>query len=364
MGYISYPRSAGERLDQQRVQGILRLIEALSGIATLSTLSDILSLINLIDWHNLPPHIKAKLLALLRNELYSKLDPQVTQVPQEQQSYRRNIQALNSKMVEIGLSLVANTSSPLHERLNSTGVFDFRVAQSRAFRADLTQLLIDSSGLILTVVNSDQEAIENKGAALINAIHEHPYDAGVLHESYISGKNSTFNSCVLDGVTELLPGSRGSWNKALNKQLMSNHKYRVGNHLYETDEAGRVNRVSGELNLITRDRNTYQQRKSGKEEGIKDGLVDDDGGHLVASIFDGAGEQINYAPMNSNLNRSAWKKMENTWAEAIKGPPPKEVKIDIQAIYDDGDKRPSKFLVKYTIDGEPFKSRFKNKPGG
>jgi len=133
---------------------------------------------------------------------------------------------------------------------------------------------------------------------------------------------------VSETVTELLPGKKGSWNKALNGELKPNHKYKVGGKLYETDELGRVHRITGELNLNTRDRNTYQQTKSAKEAGIKEGLADDDGGHLIASIFDGAGEQINYAPMNSNLNRGAWKKMENKWAEALKAEPPKEVKVD------------------------------------
>jgi len=134
--------------------------------------------------------------------------------------------------------------------------------------------------------------------------------------------------------------------------------------LYETDELGRVNRVSGELHLSMRDRNTYQQAKSAKEAGIKDGLADDDGGHLIASIFDGAGEQINYAPMNSNLNRGAWKKMENGWAEALKAKPPKEVKVDIQPVYEGDGKRPVAFDVFYEIDGvEKFKS-FTNAAGG
>nr|WP_242617081.1 DNA/RNA non-specific endonuclease [Vibrio vulnificus] len=68
--------------------------------------------------------------------------------------------------------------------------------------------------------------------------------------------------------------------------------------------------VSGKLELNKVDRNTYQQSKAGKTDGIKDGLVDDKGGHLIASIFKGPGEQINYAAMNGNLNKGAWKRME------------------------------------------------------
>ncbi|HFQ4917049.1 TPA: DNA/RNA non-specific endonuclease, partial [Vibrio vulnificus] len=54
-------------------------------------------------------------------------------------------------------------------------------------------------------------------------------------------------------------------------------------HSYKTDELGRVKSVSGKLELNKVDRNTYQQSKAGKTDGIKDGLVDDEGGHLIAS---------------------------------------------------------------------------------
>ena len=413
MGYISYPRSAGVRLDPQRVHAVIRLIEGIADIVMPSTLDGILTLVNQIGWHNLPPGIKAKLLALMRNQLYPKLEPQITATPQEQQSYRSNIQALNSKMVDIGLSLNHDTLRPIHERLNETGAFDFRVAQPIESKVVTAPLLIDSNGMILRLVAEPQEVNENQGQAIIHAIHTYPNDADVLLQSYLSGKYSALECIhadyrfetsnadgsknttltgdasdaakILDGkvddavesvvksfvpneaqddIIELSPGSKGSWTKALNGKLEPNHKYKVGDHLYETDELGRVNRVSGKLDLTTRDRNTYQQGKSAKENGIKDGLIDDDGGHLVASIFDGAGEQINYAPMNSNLNRSAWKRMENTWGKALKIPPPKEVKIDIKPIYEGASKRPEAFKVRYWINGKKKTKFFKNEPGG
>ena len=168
----------------------------------------------------------------------------------------------------------------------------------------------------------------------------------------------------LDDVIKLDPGKKGGWNKALNGKLQPNSKYEVGNYTYGTDELGRVNSVSGKLNLSKADRNTYQQTKAGKLDGLKDGLDDDEGGHLIASIFNGPGEQINYAAMDGNLNKGAWKSMENEWAKALKGKPPKEVEINIQAIYKGESKRPSKFVVEYKIDGELDTVIFKNKPGG
>jgi len=166
----------------------------------------------------------------------------------------------------------------------------------------------------------------------------------------------------LDTIT-LDPGKKGSWNKKLNKDLNPNSNYKVGNYTYKTDELGRVKGVSGKLDLSKVDRNTYQQGKAGKLDGIKDGLTDDEGGHLIASIFKGPGEQINYAAMDGNLNKGAWKRMENNWAKALKGDPPKKVEVNIRAFYDGENKRPSKFIVDYMIDDEPFKSTFKNKSG-
>ncbi|EHA1124186.1 hypothetical protein FG475_03510 [Vibrio navarrensis] len=87
-------------------------------------------------------------------------------------------------------------------------------------------------------------------------------------------------------------------------------------------------------------------------------------GHLIASIFKGPGEQINYAAMNGNLNKGAWKRMENEWAKALKGNPPKSVEVEITLVYDEGAKRAKKFVIDYVVDGVPDTVIFKNKLGG
>ncbi|WP_255200308.1 DNA/RNA non-specific endonuclease [Vibrio vulnificus] len=163
---------------------------------------------------------------------------------------------------------------------------------------------------------------------------------------------------------ELDQGSKGGWNKALNGKLEANATYKVGSYSYKTDELGRVKSVSGKLELNKVDRNTYQQSKAGKTDGIKDGLVDDEGGHLIASIFKGPGEQINYAAMNGNLNKGAWKRMENKWAEALSGNPPKEVKVEINSIFKGESKRPTAFEIIYEIDGKKVKRFLRIMPNG
>lgn len=160
-----------------------------------------------------------------------------------------------------------------------------------------------------------------------------------------------------DEIIKETSGKKGNWNKALNNELEPNKIYKVDDYSYFTDEAGRVNKVSGELKLETKDRNIYQQ---GKAVEMKDGIIgEDQGGHIIARIFNGPGEQINYIPQNAKLNNGEWKSMENTWKKALSEG--KKVEVDIQIIYDSNSKRPKRFLVEYKISNEPTVQRiFKN----
>ena len=138
-----------------------------------------------------------------------------------------------------------------------------------------------------------------------------------------------------------------------------NHTYKVDNDkVYTTDDIGRVKEIDANLTLNTKDRNTYQQCKTGKCGG----KTDDDGGHLIASIFNGPGEKLNLIPQNSNLNRGAWKNMEKEWAKALKEG--KEVKVNIKPVYTGNSSRPDSFKVSYSIDGKIKDEIFNNAIGG
>lgn len=157
---------------------------------------------------------------------------------------------------------------------------------------------------------------------------------------------------------EISSGNKGSWTKELNKPE-PNTIYKVdGNKAYQTDSLGRVERVESNLSLTKNDRNTYQQCVAGKC-----GASGDEGGHLIASIFNGPGERLNLLPMNGNLNKGAWKAMENSWASALKQGQTVGVKID--PVYSGSSVRPDRFTVRYSIDGgRPVIIDFKNSPGG
>ena len=84
------------------------------------------------------------------------------------------------------------------------------------------------------------------------------------------------------------------------KTLRTNVEYETGEgYKYITDTKGRISKVEANLELGKADRNSYAQRVVGRE----DRLPNDDGGHLIASIFNGSGNLDNLVPMNSTLNR-------------------------------------------------------------
>ncbi|WP_244862022.1 DNA/RNA non-specific endonuclease [Siminovitchia terrae] len=120
-----------------------------------------------------------------------------------------------------------------------------------------------------------------------------------------------------------------------------------------------MNSAEGTLKLGDGKRNNYAQKVVGREYR----KPDDEGGHLIASIFKGSGNLDNLVPMNGNLNKGEWKKLENTWANALKQGD--GVKVKITPNYKGNSQRPESFNIKYKIGDDEWEiRRFDNVPGG
>lgn len=122
--------------------------------------------------------------------------------------------------------------------------------------------------------------------------------------------------------------------------------------------------MEGVLQKGVAKRNEYAQQNVGKGDGRRDGtegLGKDDGGHLIASIFMGSGDIDNLVPMDSNLNRGAWRSMEKLWQDTLSESDDNKVEVNIEAIYEDDTKRPTKFEVFYRINnGKWVKETYPN----
>ena len=205
------------------------------------------------------------------------------------------------------------------------------------------------------------------------------------------------------------PGdSTRGWNAELNQvPLVPNAKYLVGQHLYETDDQGRVARTRGVLTLNKHERNEDEQTKSVR---LKDGRPNpafvpdpradhqkkrnlngvanpnyvkdprrqlerreyiDDGGHLYGAQFDGAGEQINYVAQDMDQNQPRkqtdnWYELEKRWAEELRKPNPPNVYVEQTVRYpkvsngapSSASKRPQELQAKYWINEKYKKESF------
>lgn len=164
---------------------------------------------------------------------------------------------------------------------------------------------------------------------------------------------ATRERIVMDG------GSKGDWPAELNaRNLKPDTDYVVNGYTYKTDSAGRVTEVEGRLDLKTADRNSYQQSISGRA----DRLPDDQGGHLIASIFNGPGDRVNLVPMDGNFNMGPYRDLERTLQNALNEGKTVDMRVDV--IYQGDGGRPSKFVIDYSIDGAPETKVFRNQPGG
>lgn len=94
-----------------------------------------------------------------------------------------------------------------------------------------------------------------------------------------------------------------------NKNLFDENK--PGEYQYSEGQYGKT--AQGQLVLQKGERNLYAQRQAGGN----DRLVNDDGGHLIGTRFNGSGKLENIDAQNSNLNRGSYKAYENQLAEQV-----------------------------------------------
>lgn len=142
-------------------------------------------------------------------------------------------------------------------------------------------------------------------------------------------------------------------------ELKPNNDYYSGSdpshaqYKYHTDDAGRIESVSGKLERFDGTRNSYAQSHVGRDDRITTkthpDMDPDDGGHLIATIFNGDGNLDNLVPMNRNLNRGPWESMERDWAELLGKN--YDVEVSISVVYPNGSNslRPERFIIETVV---------------
>lgn len=259
--------------------------------------------------------------------------------------------------------ILAKKLSNVAKQVGKTAI---HFAKNKTF-GKVIRLVKNSSGVIEKQwVRATVKVVKEGRERLTKFVH-HSFKSSIEKTNGISKKLNDLSSSK--NIVHAPKGSKNiGWNEGLNETLKPNTLHHIGDHqYYKTDKLGRVDNVTAKLESKITGRNVDQQvrsvyQKDGNWSGkMPDGRAapKDDGGHLIANVLGGAGEQINYVPMLRNLNRGAYKKMENTLVKAAKKG--KEVCMDIKLIYKGSSKRPDKLIVHYTIDGVAYKRIFSNK---
>lgn len=137
------------------------------------------------------------------------------------------------------------------------------------------------------------------------------------------------------------------------EELQQETIYQKNDYEFKTDGEGRPALVSAKLELEEGQRSP-EQTKIGKM-----GKPTDEGGHLIATRFDGPPDAFNVVPQDAHLNRGDWKEMENEWADHIEEG--RDVKVLVKPLYDDKSIRPARFDVVYQVDDQIYQKSFVNK---
>ena len=175
------------------------------------------------------------------------------------------------------------------------------------------------------------------------------------------------------GVASGKRGVKGSWDTELENpkpntvyEVTSIHNGQPAKYIYETDELGRTIRVKGKLQLSSIEKNKERDKlhRNDKTQSAYGGPDPEyDGGHLIATLFQGPAEKINLVPQLKEQNRyGPWRKMESKWAKKLKKDKSAEIYIAINIVYDNAENAPELFVVDSVINGKVQKTlRFSNR---
>lgn len=142
-------------------------------------------------------------------------------------------------------------------------------------------------------------------------------------------------------------------------ELEPDTTYELNDNTYTTDEQGRIIRCEAHPERTPENpRDVNAQLQAGGE----DRRPSDQGGHIVGRDLSGDGGAGNLVAMDSRINQSDYKRMENDIKEALDES--KDVTVTTDISYSGDSKRPDSITVTVTADGDKTVYKFDNNLDG
>lgn len=142
-------------------------------------------------------------------------------------------------------------------------------------------------------------------------------------------------------------------------KLLPNSTYELNGNIYATDDKGRI--ISCDANPARTPENP-RDNKAQQEAGGEDRKPTDQGGHIVGRDLNGDGGIGNLLAMDSKINQSDYKRMENDIKDALDEG--KDVTMHTDVTYEGDSSRPDSITVIINAAGEKTVYKFDNNIDG
>ena len=209
---------------------------------------------------------------------------------------------LENNLQIASMSFVQNLGNYTENYSNDsgTGTFSIYVKQLYNKEIEVTSDKTTANPSIIETTNTPEETVqEAKREAVVSSVLPLKRKSPKITDKLAKGNKMPDNN-----ITVVKYGEQFT-KDGRRKVLKPNVQYTTPEgYTYKTDKLGRIASCEGTLEKGLAKRKPYAQKTVGRE----DRLDDDEGGHLIASIFKGSGDIDNLVPMNANLNKGEWKK--------------------------------------------------------
>lgn len=165
------------------------------------------------------------------------------------------------------------------------------------------------------------------------------------------------NTYVLDEVTYKTDDNGSIY--SIDGKLQPNTTYELNGNVYTTDENGRI--ISCEAKPVRSPENP-RDNEAQRQAGGEDRKPNDQGGHIVGREMNGDSGIGNLVAMDSKINQSDYKRMENDIKTALDEG--KDVTTKTEMTYSGDSERPDKITVTVTADGKDTVYKFDNNLDG
>ncbi len=170
--------------------------------------------------------------------------------------------------------------------------------------------------------------------------------------------------CALGKMTEgkIFDKPISEYDKPLAKELPPNTTYSLNENIkniYKTDGQGRI--ISCEY-IPKRTPENTRDNNAQISVGAEERKNSDQGGHLIGRDIGGDGGRGNLVAMDSRINQSGYKRMENDIKKDIDDG--KDVMVKTEIEYSENSKRPDKITSTVTVDGKDTVYTFDNNIDG